>query len=98
MYEVCFFCRFFDCQDIADADKPYDEVVPGYCRINPPSPGRYRGEDFAQYDYGQWPLVLAGEWCGAFEQDSDGSRARRPALTMYEYVRPPQPMSEEKLL
>lgn len=71
-------CRCFDCRFFAtlDEDIPADDLTPaqqdeclqGRCRRNPPTIGHFRGEDEdMEYDYGQWPLVLSGDWCGAFE-------------------------------
>ncbi|NUQ10807.1 MAG: hypothetical protein HUU26_00550 [Gemmatimonadaceae bacterium] len=52
--------------DLTEQD--WDEGLEGECRRNPPCVGRFRGEDeHLQYDYGQWPLVQAVNWCGAFE-------------------------------
>lgn len=40
----------------------------GDCRRDPPQVGRFRGEDpVYEYDFGQWPMVLAIGWCGRFE-------------------------------
>ena len=69
----CFDCRFFTTLDddtrAADLMPSERERCPqGHCRRNPPAVGRFRGEDEdLEYDYGQWPLVLTCDWCGAFE-------------------------------
>ncbi len=68
----CFDCRFFSPGGYKTADElreeEWDECLEGECRRNPPRVGRFRGEDeHLQYDYGQWPLVQAANWCGAFE-------------------------------
>jgi len=72
MDALCFNCRFFapDCYRLADelTEDEWDAGLEGECRRDPPQVGRFRGEDeHLQYDYGQWPLVLAVNWCGAFE-------------------------------
>jgi len=59
----CYDCRFF---------VVHDENAPGHCRRNPPTVGRFRGEDEdPKYDYGQWPNVSSFDWCGAFEPDQE---------------------------
>lgn len=68
----CFDCRFFCREGIDKADEltaeDWDECLEGDCRRSPPVVGRFRGEDeYLRYDYGQWPLVQAVNWCGAFE-------------------------------
>ena len=68
----CCYCIFFVTLDgdHAASLRPADqaECLQGHCRRNPPSVGRFRGEDEdLEYDYGQWPLVLSSDWCGAFE-------------------------------
>ena len=72
MHPSCFKCRFFSpCDDGGTAQRAGDNVddcIQGLCRINPPTVGRFRGEGLdLEYDYGQWPLVLSGDWCGAFQ-------------------------------
>lgn len=69
----CFDCRFFctfdgdtRADDLTQSD--LHECLQGHCRRNTPIVGHFRGEDQAlEYDYGQWPLVLGGNWCGRFE-------------------------------
>ncbi|GEM_PF-2144725 len=70
----CFDCKHF-CPDRTGAssetltEKDWDEVMRGECRRYPPHVGKYLGEDVLAngYDYGQWPLVLASDWCSAFQ-------------------------------
>lgn len=85
---LCLDCRFFAtlddetrAADLSIADR--DNCLQGLCRRNPPTVGRFRGEEESlEYDYGQWPLVMSGDWCGAFEPcrralcDSAPRRAR----------------------
>ncbi len=69
----CFDCQFFTTLDDdtpAACLEPSDrqKCLQGLCRRNPPAVGRFRGEDESlPYDYGQWPLVLSCDWCGAFK-------------------------------
>jgi hypothetical protein len=73
MIVQCYDCRFFSTLDdgvgansLMQADP--DKCLQGHCRRNPPAVGHFRGEDEdLDYDYGQWPLVLSCDWCGAFE-------------------------------
>lgn len=68
----CFDCRFFTTLDegahAADlTPSEREKCLQGHCRRNPPTVGRFRGEDEdLEYDYAQWPLVLSCDWCGAF--------------------------------
>ena len=73
---LCFDCRFFATLRLERAadlplekrEKYIDECIGGHCRRSPPSVGHFIGEgDTLEYDYGQWPKVMADDWCGAFE-------------------------------
>ncbi len=81
MFPYCFDCRFFcpektGCLSAGDLkESDWDESLTGECRRHAPQVGRFRGEqEPLQYDYGQWPLVLACNWCGEF-QPCDRARA-----------------------
>jgi len=68
----CLDCRFFSTDDgVRSADLApvkHDECLQGHCRRNPPTVGHFRGENLSlEYDYGQWPIVLSTDWCGAFQ-------------------------------
>lgn len=73
LQESCFDCRFFTALALAIRSDDFDPIdrdktLQGHCRRNPPVVGHYRGEGKdLEYDYGQWPLVLSDDWCGAFE-------------------------------
>jgi len=72
MCQSCFLCRFFSlCNtDVRSSGIPLDELgdVRGFCRINPPTVGRFCGPELKlEYDYGQWPIVQPSDWCGAFQ-------------------------------
>ena len=75
MQPLCLHCRFFNLDDEENPDdrnKP-DHCLQGYCRVNPPTVGRYLGkENGLGYDYGQWPVVLSVDWCGAFQPHQAG--------------------------
>lgn len=87
----CFDCRFFctfdgdaRADDLTQADR--QESLQGHCRRNPPIVGHFRGEGQSlEYDYGQWPLVLGGDWCGRFEPCE---RAVRDTAAQTRHVRP----------
>lgn len=87
----CFDCRFFctfdgdtRSDDLTQSD--LHECLQGHCRRNTPMVGHFRGEDQAlEYDYGQWPLVLGGNWCGRFEPCE---RAIRDTAAQTRHVRP----------
>jgi hypothetical protein len=70
---LCVDCRFFTTLDddtrAAELTAAGREMcLQGLCRRNPPTVGRFRGEqESLEYDYGQWPLVLSCDLCGAFE-------------------------------
>lgn len=67
----CSDCRFFCTRDDeihSDDLTDRGRCLQGRCRRNTPTVGHFRGEDeYLEYDYGQWPLVLSCDWCGAFE-------------------------------
>lgn len=87
----CFDCRFFctfdgdtRADDLTQSD--LRECLQGHCRRDTPIVGHFRGEDQAlEYDYGQWPLVLGGNWCGRFEPCE---RAIRDAAPQTRHVGP----------
>lgn len=69
----CFDCRFFapdhrTCNDLTEDE--WDECLPGECRRRCPALGpmvtdRYGDE---QRHFGEWPKVLASDWCGEFQK------------------------------
>lgn len=73
MNPCCFDCKYF-CPEAGKAsvddlaEKDWNEAMPGECRRHAPRVGQYLGEDhpFNSYDYGQWPMVQASNWCGEF--------------------------------
>jgi len=77
----CYLCRFFS---PGDSGTPRDEeleeipeggdyTLVGVCRRRPPELGpvvrQSDGEDWRTY--GEWPRVMACDWCGEFEQRAD---------------------------
>ena len=66
----CWHCSFFHPEGIVSRQQPlFDEAQPGECRIYPPQVGDliHRGTDDEQRWYGNFPRVMAGDWCGQFQ-------------------------------
>jgi hypothetical protein len=68
----CFDCRFFVPEgtwlnDLTEGQ--WDECIEGECRAALPVLGQLltdrHGDPFR--DFGDWPKVLASDWCGQFE-------------------------------
>ncbi len=84
----CFDCKYFSPSAAGSSaenltEKDWDEAMLGECRRCPPRVGKYLGEGVLVdgYDYGQWPLVLASDWCGAFESCERAHAERAKART-----------------
>jgi hypothetical protein len=77
-YQMCYDCRFFSPGDFGcpqdylekELPKDWDEGLYGVCRLNPPRHGDMikRGDDEQWQFYGEWPRVMAVDWCGQFQQ------------------------------
>ena len=85
----CFDCRFFVPTDMRHNDPApdqWDECVEGECRHDTPRLGEMlvdrHGDAFRHF--GQWPKVMACDWCGAFEP---GQRATRDIAAQTRHVR-----------
>ena len=75
----CFYCRFFAPDDAGHgkaAPGQWDECMEGECRRDTPRLGDLLvdrcGDAFRHF--GQWPKVMAGDWCGRFEPRQDATR------------------------
>ena len=67
---ACWHCRFFEPSDPSSLEKPWtDETLPGECRLLPPQIGDLikRGTDDEERWFGNFPRVMAGDWCGQFQ-------------------------------
>lgn len=69
---ACFNCRFFVPESSAHNDltqAQWDDGLEGECRRHTPTLGIMltdrHGDEFRHY--GEWPKVMAGDWCGCFE-------------------------------
>jgi hypothetical protein len=81
----CRNCRFFqldETQTASEVFKDWEEMKEGECRAEPPRLGEMLtdrdGETFRHF--GQWPRVMAIDWCGRFDPRRPDSRHGR-ALT-----------------
>ncbi len=72
----CYNCRFFSlgehgspAYESENLSKEFEDDWEGICKFNPPVLGELmrdrEGDDFRHY--GEWPKIMAGEWCGKFE-------------------------------
>ena len=75
----CFECRFYSPGDYGcpmdeeDIEIPPegDDCLPGVCRRHPPLLGELvEKAEYAELwrSYGEWPKVMACDWCGDFER------------------------------
>lgn len=64
---ACWECRFFETSIGLDRDQPpADECQDGECRRHPPVTDHGRRD--ASVNYAEFPIVIACDWCGEFEQ------------------------------
>ena len=65
----CWHCRLFEPTHPVAHEKPYDETLPGEARPHPPLVGDLikRGTDAEGRWFGNFPRVMAGDWCGQFQ-------------------------------
>ena len=85
---LCFDCRFFVPEGRLHNDlteDQWDDCLEGTCRAEPPSLGELladrHGERFRHY--GEWPKVMASDWCGRFaaaRPTDDAPRSRTVAV------------------
>jgi len=75
----CFHCRFFAPDEAGHGNAAHghwDECMEGECRHDTPRLGDLlvdrHGDAFRHF--GQWPKVMAGDWCGRFEPRQDATR------------------------
>ncbi len=72
-YPVCFSCRYFRPEGLDYADEltedDWDACMDGECRRNPPQVGDFikAGTIDEERWYGNFPRVMACDWCGAYE-------------------------------
>jgi len=71
MEPLCFYCFYFTPASIdrnSLTEEKWDDCMEGECRRHVPHLGQLltdrHGEEFRHY--GEWPRVLAGDWCGEF--------------------------------
>ncbi len=69
----CFDCRFFVPEKSFHnnlTEEQWDDCLEGQCRAGLPVLGRRlkdrHGDPFR--DFGEWPKVMASDWCGKFER------------------------------
>lgn len=69
----CFGCQFFVREESTHNDlteEQWDSCLEGQCRAGLPVLGRMlkdrHGDPFR--DFGEWPKVMASDWCGKFER------------------------------
>ena len=79
----CFDCRFFvpdhrTGNDLTEDD--WDECLPGECRRLPPALGDLVEDRYGDKDrcFGQWPKVIASDWCGECQQGNARQTAEPP--------------------
>lgn len=76
----CFDCVYFVPENMRRNDlkfEDWDEGMSGDCRRRSPAACPPSNDD-GRVTYGYWPTVLAGEWCGEFEErDRAAQHAQR---------------------
>ena len=72
----CFQCRYFAPEGRLHNDlteNQWDECLEGECRAGLPALGQLltdrHGDEFRHF--GEWPKVMAGDWCGHFVRKED---------------------------
>ena len=66
---ACWHCRFFEPPNPEVLNQPWtDETLSGECRLHPPQVGDllHRGTEDEERWFGNFPRVMAGDWCGQF--------------------------------
>ena len=66
--KVCWDCRFFKVESESSRSEPWNESEPGECRRYPPEVGDMVNDERW---FGDFPRVMACEWCGEFEERVD---------------------------